>query len=42
MEVDPEYVTVVRIKFAKNDGTNFKSIDLKNQRYVYHCHMLEH
>ena len=35
-------MTVLRIKFAKNDGSEFTSMDLKGQRYVYHCHLLEH
>ena len=42
IDVHPEYVTVIRVKFAKNDGSLFETIDLRGQRYVMHCHMLEH
>lgn len=42
VDAHPDYVTVMRVKFAKNDGTLFKSFDMKGQRYVWHCHMLEH
>ncbi len=42
VDVFPEYVTVLRVKFAKNDGGPFKSFDTRGQRYVFHCHILEH
>jgi FtsP/CotA-like multicopper oxidase with cupredoxin domain len=42
IDVMPGYVTILRVKFAKNDGSEFKSFDVKGQRYVIHCHMLEH
>ena len=29
IDCPPEYVTVMRVKFAKNDGTSFKTFDLK-------------
>ncbi len=32
----------MRVKFAKNDGTNFNTLDLKGQISLMHCHMLEH
>ncbi len=37
----PRAVTVVRIKFSKNDGSAF-NFDARNNKYVWHCHMLEH
>jgi FtsP/CotA-like multicopper oxidase with cupredoxin domain len=42
VNVFPEYVTVLRVNFAKNDGTLTKSFDMKGQMYVLHCHILEH
>ncbi len=42
IDAHPGYVTVVRVKFAKNDGTEFKTFETHGQRYVWHCHMLEH
>ncbi len=40
IDVNPGLVTVMRIKFSKNDGTLWKNINTKGARYVYHCHML--
>jgi spore coat protein A len=42
IDMKPGYVTVVRISFTKNDGTLWKSFNLNGQRYVMHCHILEH
>ena len=42
INVFPQYVTVLRIKFAKNDGTLPKTFNMKGQMYVLHCHILEH
>lgn len=40
INADPGYVTVVRIKFAKNDGLLWKSFSPRGMRYVFHCHIL--
>ena len=34
-------VTVMRIKFSHNDGSDF-GFETRGSRYVWHCHMLEH
>lgn len=36
----PNHVTVIRVKFGKNDGCSFKT-PVKG-RFVFHCHIIEH
>ena len=39
--VDPEFVSVLRISFVDNNGYKF-SDEVREGRYVLHCHILEH
>lgn len=39
--VDPEFVSVLRIRFVDNNGYKF-SDEVREGRYVLHCHILEH
>ena len=39
IDLHPNYVTIIRMKFAHNNGEPF-SFDTKGSSYVFHCHML--
>ena len=40
INADPKYVTVMRVKFAKNNGKLIKSFDMRGLKYVFDCHIL--
>ena len=41
VDMQPNYATIIRVKFAHNDGQDF-SFNVAGSTYVFHCHMLEH
>jgi spore coat protein A len=38
----PEYVTVIQVRFAQQDGTAFPFDATDGPGYVWHCHILDH
>jgi spore coat protein A len=38
----PEYVTVIKVRFAQQDGTAFPFDATTGPGYVWHCHILDH
>ena len=39
--IAPGYVTIIRAKFALNDGSPFQT-QLSGGNFLFHCHILEH
>jgi len=42
IQVEAGAVTVIRVRFAPQDGSNYKFDPTKGSGYVWHCHILDH
>ena len=42
IQADAGSVTVIRVRFAPQDGSNYKFDPTSGPGYVWHCHILDH